>query len=391
MQPQQEDGVPWSLLFLSLTALSWVYWLAAAWCVQEFFSEPQPQPGPDLPPVSILKPVRGVDAEAYDNFRSFIGQDYPEYEVLFGVTDPKDPALELIARLQREYPDRKIRAYVAPARGANDKVSILCYLSQQAYYDILVICDSDMRVTPDYLRRVSAPLQDPSVGLVTCLYRGEQPQTFTARLESQYISTTFLPSALVGRRYLQIAFALGASNALRREQLREIGGFEALLDYLADDYQLGARVAATGRRVHFSDYTTRSILGATTFREQWHREVRWAKCARVSRPLEYPGMVITFSTPLAILTAISMRFSPLGLGMLGGSFLVRWLVSWLTANRTQDQVFRETWYWLPLRDLLTAVIWCAAGMGGRISWRGRRFALRAGGRLQQLAPPGPMP
>ncbi len=384
--------MPWSLLFLSLTAASWAYWLVASWCVAEFFSEPEPRADSDPPAVSILKPVRGVDADAYKNFTSFLMQDYPaEYEVLFGVTDPKDPALELIHRLQREFPRRKIRAFIAPARGANDKVSILCHLAQQAYFEVIAICDSDMRVTPDYLRRVCAPLRDPAIGLVTCLYRGEQAETLTARLEAQYMSATFLPSALVGRRYLRMGFALGASNALRREQLQQIGGFAALLDYLADDYQLGARVAATGHRVHLSSFTVQSILGATTFGEQWRREIRWSKCLRASRPLEYPVLAITFSTPLALLTAAVSGFSPLGLGALGVSLLLRWAVAWQVARNIHDRVFYESWYWLPLRDLLTAAVWCAAGIGGRVSWRGRRFVLLAGGRLESLLPPGPTP
>ncbi len=372
----------WSPLFLGLTAASWVYWLTAGWCISEFFAEPQPKAGPDLPSVSILKPVRGIDAEAYKNYASFLAQDYPEYEVLFGVTDPRDPALVLTGQLQREFPQHRVRAFVAPPYGANDKVSVLCHLARQARYDTLVICDSDMRVGPDYLRRVCAPLQDPAVGLVTCLYRGEQAETLTARLEAQYIGTTFLPSALVGRRYLQMAFALGASNALRREQLQAIGGFEALADYLADDYQLGARVAATGHRVHLSDYTVESVLGATTFAEQWRRELRWSKCLRVSRPLEYPVLLLTFSTPLGLATAVAMGFSPLGVGMLGGSLLVRWLVAWHMARHTHDRVFRDSWFWLPVRDMLSAVIWCAAGVGGKVSWRGRQYALRQGGRLQ---------
>jgi ceramide glucosyltransferase len=377
--------VPWSLIFLSLTAASWVYWLVAAWCVEQFFREPQPQPDPEAPPVSILKPVRGLDSEAYKNFASFMLQDYPEYEVLFGVTDPQDPALEVIARLQREFPKRKIRVFVAAPRGANDKVSILCHLAQMAYYDTLVICDSDMRVTPDYLRRMCAPLQDPTVGLVTCLYRGTQAETLTAKLEAQYVATTFLPGVLVGRNYLHMRFALGASNALRREQLRQIGGFEALADYLADDYQLGARVAATGHRVHLSDYMAQSILGPTTFREQWNREMRWAKCLRVSRPLEYPALLLfTLPTPMALLTAATMGFSPLGMGLVGGSMALRWLVGWHISRRTRDDLYRSSWYLLPLRDVLTSVILCAASVGRQVTWRGRRFALRKGGFLQQL-------
>ena len=330
--------MPWAMLFLSLTVASWLYWLVASWCVASFFAEPQPQPGADLPPVSILKPVRGLDAQAYENFASFLAQDYPEdYEVLFGVSDPRDPAIEVIHHLQREHPERRIDTFVAPSRGPNDKVSILCHLAQQARYDVLVISDSDMRVTPDYLRRVCAPLQDPNVGLVTCLYQGEQAKTFTAKLEAQYMATTFLPSALVGRHYLHMGFALGASNALRRQQLQQIGGFEALVNYLADDYQLGARIAATGHRVHLSDYVMQSVLGATTFREQWNREVRWNKCLRVSRPLEYRALIVTFPTPVALITAGLMGFSLPSLAIVAISLILRWLVSWQVARQTQDR------------------------------------------------------
>ncbi|MGQ9681258.1 MAG: bacteriohopanetetrol glucosamine biosynthesis glycosyltransferase HpnI [Anaerolineae bacterium] len=377
---------PWSLALLALTAASWAYWVAACWCVARFFAERQPQPGNHRPPVSILKPVRGLDADAYENFASFMRQDYPEYEVLFGVTDPHDPVLSLIARLQAEFPQRKIRAFVAPPRGANDKVSILCHLSQQAYYDTLVICDSDMRVTPDYLSRVCAPLRDENVGLVTCPYRGEQAESLTAQLEAQYMGTTFLPSVLIGRHYLRMGFAMGATNAITREQLRRIGGFEVLLDYLADDYQLGARVSADGRRVHLSDYMTRCILGKTTFRDQWRREVRWAKCTRVSRPTEYPSLLLTFATPLALLTAASLGFSALGLALLGATLLMRWGVAWFVTGYTGDRVVRRAWPWLPLRDLLSVAVWCAAGLGGRVSWRDRCFALRKDGRLQPLPP-----
>ncbi len=378
--------MPWTLFFLTITILTWIYWLVACWCVARFFSEPQPQVDPDMPPVSILKPMRGLDAGASENLASFLVQDYPVYEVLVGVTDPTDPALGLVRGLQRKFPWRPIRAFVAPQGGANDKVSILCHLVKQARYDTLVVCDSDMRVGDDYLRRICAPLRDLTVGLVTCLYQGTKAQTLTAKLESLYIGATFLPSVLVARHYLQMGFSLGATSALRREQLEQIGGFEALREYLADDYQLGARVAATGHRVHLSSYMIQSVLGPTTFREQWGREVRWAKCTRVSRPLEYPGLLLTFSTPMGLLTAIASGFSALGLGVLSISILLRWLVAWRVAWYAKDRVIRESWLWLPIRDLLTAAIWCVAGLGRRVVWRDRRFVLREGGRLQPLLP-----
>lgn len=376
----------WSLFFLIITVASWIYWVTACWCVISFFREPQPEADPEAPPVSLLKPMCGVDAEAYENLRSFVAQDYPCYEILCGVTDPDDPALDLVRQLQREFPQCPIRAIVAPPRGANDKVSVLCSLAEQANYDILVACDSDMRVGSDYLRRVCAPLQDPAVGLVTCLYRGERPESLTAVLEALYIGASFIPSVLVARRYLRMGFAMGATMALRRAQLREIGGFEAIADYLADDYELGARVKAAGYRVHLSGYVTRTVLGATTLRQQWEREVRWAKCARVSRPLEYPALLLTFSTPLALLVAVSLGFSTLGCAIVATSLLVRWLVAWQVSARTEDRVVRQAWPWLPVRDVLTAAVWCAAGVGRQVAWRGRRYVLSEGGRLQQCLP-----
>ncbi|MCL6432311.1 MAG: bacteriohopanetetrol glucosamine biosynthesis glycosyltransferase HpnI [Anaerolineae bacterium] len=374
------------LIPLILTIMSWVYWLVACRCTYTFFAEPQPAPEGELPPVSLLKPMRGLDPGAYENLRSHLLQAYPVYEVLVGVTDPRDPALELGRRLQREFGADRVRVFVAPRVGANDKVSILCHLAQHAAYDTLVISDSDMRVTGDFVARMVAPLRDPEVGLVTSLYRGAQTENLTAVLEALYIGTTFLPSALVARRYLRMRFALGAAVALRRAELEEIGGFQSLADYLADDYQLGARIAATGKRVHLSDYTTQTILGATTFRQQWGREVRWAKCARVSRPLEYPGFVLTFSTPLALLTAVSLGFSTVGLGALGVSLLVRWLVARQMAGHLNDALIRDSWFLLPVRDLLTAAVWCAAAVGRRVSWRDGRYILSEGGRLRELAP-----
>ena len=374
------------LILLILTVVSWIYWLVACWCAHTFFAEPQPAPEGEPPAVSLLKPMRGVDPGMYENLRSHLTQQYPVYEVLVGVTDPRDPALELARQLQREFGANRVRIFVAPRVGANDKVSVLCHLAQQAAYDTVVVSDSDMRVTDDFIARMVAPLRDPEVGLVTCLYRGEQAENLTAVLEALYIGTAFLPSALVARQYLRMRFALGAAVALRREDLRAIGGFESLADYLADDYQLGARIAATGKRVHLSDYTTHTILGATTFRQQWNREVRWAKCARVSRPLEYPGVLLSFSTPLALLTAFSLGFSTVGIGAIGVSLLVRWLVARQMSGHLKDQLIRDAWLLLPLRDLLTAAVWCAAAFGRRVSWRDGQYVLCEGGRLRELAP-----
>jgi ceramide glucosyltransferase len=379
-----------TLLFL-LTVASWLYWLVACWWVRGFFRharlrpEALPEgsnPNPSFtPPVSILKPVKGLDFQAYDNFVSFCQQDYPHFELLFGVSDSADPAIPVVERLQQSFPRHNIRLSVVQADGSNRKASILHGLADQARHEVLVVSDSDMRVTPDYLRRVVAPLADEHIGLVTCPYLGEAPFNLTARLEALYWGSTFLPSVIVARRFLDMRFALGATMALRRSDLTRMGGFAAVADYLADDYQIGARVADLGLRVHLSDYVVASILGATTFRGQWDREVRWARCSRVSRPLEYPGILLTFSTPLAVTLALATGFAPSRWLVLTVSLLVRWLVAWQVAGYTGDQVVRRWLVWLPVRDMLSALVWCAGGLGRRVTWRGEEFRLQADSRM----------
>jgi ceramide glucosyltransferase len=379
-----------SVLIL-LIVISWIFWLVAWLCTYDFFHQAQVSARmeesrePYTPPVSILKPIKGVDADSYECLLSFVRQDYPTYEVLIGVLDPDDPAVGLAARLQREYPHR-VRLVVAEPIGYNNKVSILHALAAQARHPILVVADSDMRVGSDYLRRVVAPLRDASVALVTCAYVGDKALTLTARLEALYMGTTFLPMLMVARRYLNMRFATGATDAFRAADLERIGGFRALADYLADDFQLGHQLSRTGQRVHLSDYIPRAVLGKTTFREQWHREVRWARCNRVSRPLEYPALLVTFAVPLALALALLKGFASPYSWILAASLLIRWWVAWQVSGYTGDETARHNLGLLPLRDALTVAVWAAGGIGRSIQWRGERYALRPGGKL---GPPQP--
>ncbi len=374
-----------------LIVMSWAFWLVAWLCTYDFFHQAaaracQPEAEePFTPPVSILKPIKGLDADAYECLASFVRQDYPTYEVLMGVLDADDPAVSLVARLQREYPDR-VRLVVAEPIGYNNKVSILHALAAQARHPILVVSDSDMRVGPDYLRRVVAPLADPSVALVTSTYVGDKALTLTARLEALYMGATFLPMVMVARRYLNMRFATGATDALRAADLERIGGFRALADYLADDFQLGHQLSREGQRVVLTDYIPRAVLGKTTFREQWHREIRWARCNRVSRPLEYPALLVTMAVPLALLLALARGFAAPFSWILIASLLIRWWVAWQVSGYTGDQTTRRNLGLLPLRDGLTAAVWVAGGFGRSIRWRGERYSLRKGGKL---GPPQP--
>ena len=368
-------------LLTALIVIGWLYWLAALLFVLAFFRPGTRARRDFTPPVSILKPIKGLDAQAYQNFASFCRQEYGTYELLFGVADPDDPVIPLIERLRRDFPSSNIRLFVIEPSGANRKASLLHHLSEQARYETLVVSDSDMRVTPDYLRRVVAPLADERVGLVTCPYLGIMALNLTAGLEALHMGVTFLPSIIIARKALDMRFAMGASVTLRRRDLARMGGFAALDDYLADDYQLGARIAALGLKVWLSDYVMACVLGATRFRDQWAREVRWMRCSRVSRPLEYPGLLISYSTPLALILVVVTGIEPSSTQVLLATLMLRWLVAWLISGRVGDLESRRRLIWLPVRDLLSALTWCVGALGRRITWRGEEFMLQTDGRM----------
>jgi ceramide glucosyltransferase len=369
-------------LLILLTVLGWIYWVVAYGLLKSFFSNARNITDPNYePPISILKPVKGLDDEVYENFKSYCLQDYPQFEILFGVADHDDPVIPVIERLQRDFPRCDIRLIVQAVKGANRKASMLHVLAKQAQYSILVTSDSDMRVTPDYLHRVVAPMTDPQVGLVTCLYKPLRATTLTARLEALHMGVTFLPSVMVARKFLDMRFAMGATEVMRKDDLAMLGGFTAIADYLADDYQLGARMAANGKRVVLSDYIVVCVIGSTTFREQWQREVRWSLCSRISRPLEFPGLLLSFSTPLSSLMVLFSGLAEWGWMSLVTSVVLRWTVGYLVTLETDDPISRRWLFWLPVRDFLSAIVWCVGLFGKRVMWRGEQFTLRADGRL----------
>ncbi len=373
-------------LVLLLIIASWVYWAIAWWWTRELVHTRTHPDRSFAPPVSILKAVKGLDYEAFENFASFCEQDYPQFEILFAIADSADPVIPVIERVRRAYPERTIRLVIDPPTQVNRKASHLETLAEAARYDLLVASDSDMRVTPDYLRRVVAPFANPGIGLVTCPYRGVAPLTLTARLEALHMDATFLPAVTVARRFLNMHFALGATIAVRRQALAQIGGFAAVADFLADDFQLGFQIARQGYRVHLSDYVVACVLGRTTFQEQWQREVRWARCNRFSRPLEYPGLVLTFSTPLALLLVLATWGAPFAWLALAISLVVRWLVGWTVMGWIGNREQRRLLVFLPVRDLLSACVWCAGLVGRRIVWRGVKYRVRPDGRLEPDRP-----
>jgi ceramide glucosyltransferase len=347
------------------------------------------QPG-SWPHVSILKPLKGVDPEIYENFRSHCEQDYPEYEVIFGVSDAEDPAVPTVLRLQKEFPQRSIQlAVCSETLGVNIKVSNLVQMLRTARHDVLIVDDSDIRVPQDYLRRVIAPLSDPQVGMVTCLYRGVASSAFGSRLEALGISTDFSPGVLVARAIEGgVRFGLGSTMVFRRPDLETMGGFETLVDHLADDYELGKRIADLGKRILLSEVVVETFLPAYDFRGFLRHQLRWARGVRDSRRWGYVGLVFTFGLSWALLAALMAR-APWGWCLLGLALLVRLAAA--TAVGWGVLRDRQTLVWLflvPLRDLIGVLVWTTSFGGNTIDWRGDSFVLRDGRLVRVNTPRG---
>jgi ceramide glucosyltransferase len=339
-----------------------------------------PQPSP-YPPVSILKPLKGIDPAMWESLCSHCEQDYPEYQLIFGVSDPADPAIGLVRRLQQEYSRRDIQLVVGDQTlGTNTKVSTLAQMLPAARHDVLLVNDSDIRVAGDYLRRVISPLADDSVGLVTCLYRGVASGTLGSRLEALGISTDFIPGVL-SARFIEgdLRFGLGSTLAFRRGDLQAIGGFEALADYLADDYELGRRIAKTGKRVELADSVVETFLPAYSVRQFVQHQLRWSRTIRDARPWGYVGLLLTFGLPWALATLLAAHgagWAWLLFALTAAVRLAVALVSALVALRDR-QILRD-FFLLPLRDLIAPIVWAMSFAGNRISWRGDLFDLKNG-------------
>lgn len=334
-----------------------------------------------LPPVSILKPLKGTDPDIYESFRSHCLQDYSEYEIIFGVSDAQDPAVVSVKQLQKEFPDRPIRLVVSPnSLGANVKVSNLDHMVQAARHELLIVNDSDIRVEPDYLRRVLAPLHDRRIGMVTCLYRGIAAPGLGSRLESLGISTDFCAGVLVARLLEGgLRFGLGSTLAFRRDDLEKIGGFKSIVDFLADDYELGQRIAGLGLKVQLSDLVVETHLPAYDLRGFLAHQLRWARGVRDSRAGGYFGLVTTFGVMWALLAVVAAHLAPWSWLLLGVTLLLRLAVALVVGKAVlQDQqLFLHLWL-LPLRDLIAVGVWIASFAGHTVTWRGDRFELKHG-------------
>ena len=327
-------------------------------------------------PVSILKPIRGMDVGFRDAIASHANLE-GECEILCGVSSLDDPALAVL----RQFP--RVRVIECKTKTPNRKAGALVDLAAQARYPVLVVNDADIRVPTDYLARVTAPLSDPSVGLVTSLYRAAA-ETFPARFEGLGITTDFAPSTLVARMVGVDEFALGSTLAFRRADLGRIGGFAAVAGYLADDYQLGHRLHSLGLKCVLSDLIVDTHLGGG-WKDVWRHQVRWARTIRVSKFAGYLGLPVTFATFWAILCAAAGEWR-IAAAVLAARMLMAIESGWFVM-RSRDVL--KLWWAVPLRDLFGAAVWVVALFGNSVIWRGQRLRLDREGRI--VTPPDPQP
>jgi ceramide glucosyltransferase len=355
-----------------------LYYLAALVAALRFSARPCRREGNFCPPVSILKPIRGLDRETYENYASFCRQNYPEFEILFCVADTREPAVPVIEKLIQDFPARSIRLLIgSEPLGVSDKVNKLCRLVREARYDIVLISDSDVRIEPGFLGRIVGPFSDAMVGGVTCLYRGLSDGSIAADMEALGNSTDFAPGVLVAWLLGDLDFMLGAVMATTKQQLEKIGGLETLVDHLCDDYELGNRIAKSGHRVELSRCPVSIVYPHQTLSDAFRHQLRWNMTIRCSRPWGHLGLIFSQGLPWACLAAaVAPTWGVAGAYLLAYAIL-RVGVAWIVAIRLLgDRLAAPPMWMLPLRDAMGFSVWLLSFFPHRIRWRGQEFYIR---------------
>jgi len=371
----------WREALLLVAAAPLAYYALATVAALRFFHRERAKPLPEFtPPVSLLKPVRGLDFGSYENFASFCRQDYPDYEILFGVNDAADPAVPLIQRLIQEFPSRMIRLSIGSEQpGANRKVAKLAGLAREARHEILVLTDGDVRVGPNFLREVVAPFASEQTGAVTSFYRGIAEKNLGAEIEAIGASSDFFAGVLMAEWMEGITFALGASVATTKGWLGRIGGFEGFADMLADDYELGNRIAKAGGKVVLSREPVWTMYPAQTVRGFWDHQVRWSRTVRLCRPASYLGLIFTHGLPWAVLAALVAPAGWIGAAYLLSYLVLRLVMAWTVGVwGVGDEILRRRLWLVPVRDAIHFVVWLASFASNRITWDGVQYTMHKG-------------
>ena len=375
-----------ALSVLSLALLLWQWLAASRFPLHKRTEEPS-----FFPPVTLLKPLKGMDAETRECLSSWFKQDYSApVQLLFGVASPDDPVCSLVRQLIAEYPNANAQLVICgESLGPNAKVSSLIQLERVAEHEIIIVSDADVRVPSDFLLNVVQPLKDSRVGLVNCFYQFANPKTLAMHWEAVAVNADFWSQVLQSQSMKPIDFALGAVMATRRSDLQAIGGFNALVEYLADDYQLGNRIAKNGKRIVLCPVVVECWEAPKTWSQIWNHQLRWARTIRVCQPVAFFFSILSNATiwPLLLfITLAATRHSLLETKFLLVPLLIfipaRMFIALKLADRLTNRVEHYTYFWLiPVKDLLGAVIWALSFFGSTVDWRGNKFKVMPGGKL----------
>jgi ceramide glucosyltransferase len=370
-------------VLLVLAATPFIYYLLVLYSTVRFFWDAKGRLAPDsgfTPPVSNLKPLRGLDPEAYENLSSYCRQDYPDYELIFCVGDENDASVPVLEKLQRDFPERQIRILFGSGRNAiNDKVAKLVRMVNEAQHEVLVINDSDVRVEPDYLRTVVAPLRNPKVGGVTCLYVSTEDHNFTQRLQSMGMICDFFPGIFVARQLDGIKFAFGQTIVTTRARLKAFGGYEAIENRPADDLLVGRYIAQQGYEVELLPYAVKTVPDYDSFKDLFIKRLRWLTVMRHMRPWGHLGLAFTQGLPWSLAVLLAHPTDGIGAVYFGAYLLFRTAITLLVGTWGMKQ--KGVWKRMPLFlvwDAMALAIWVLTFGRKNIRWRNVDYRIRDG-------------
>lgn len=354
------------------------YYLAALVAARRFTRRRPDAPADFRPPISILKPVRGLDRETYENYASFCRQDYPAFELIFCAGDRDDPAVPFIEKIISDFPDRSIRLLIgSQPLGLSDKVNKLCRLVREARHEIVVISDSDVRVPRDFLKEIALHFHRPEVGGVTCLYRGLSDGSMASDFETLGNSTDFAAGVLVASLLADLDFMLGAVMASTKQRLALMGGFESLVNYLSDDYELGNAIANTGHGIELSRLPVSIVYPQQSFLDALRHQLRWNMTIRSSRPGGHFGLLFAQGLPWSLAAAFLAPHWWMGIAYILCYGVLRLWVAWSIGVRLLGDTLVKRKIWLiPLRDAVAFAVWLWSFFPQRIRWRGQEFYIR---------------
>jgi ceramide glucosyltransferase len=379
-------------ILIGIAAIPFIYYGIAIFSCLRFFLRARMSSNEFLPPISNLKPVRGLDPEAYENFASFCRQDYPEYEIVFCVGDTDDPALPVLHRLQRDFPHTRIRILIGSGRRAvNDKVAKLARLVEEASFEHLAISDSDVRVAPDYLRRMVAPMVDAKTGAVTCFYVPTSETSWVQRLQDVGMLSDFYPGILVAKQLDGVKFALGPSICTTRTRLAEFGGYPSIENKPADDLLVGRFIAEGGHEVVLLPYQVATVPDYQSFRDLVLKRLRWITVMRNMRPWGHAGLIFTLGLPWVLLAIVLEPTAAVVTAYLGGYLLLRSVLTLLVGSLGLKQ--RNVWpklLLIPVWDAVATGIWLASFTRRTIRWRGHDYRI-VNQELIPVDPSAPVP